>query len=366
MPYSAEISRSSPAAILFLLDQSASMQDPFGGADQRGDAAPSKARVLADVVNRLLQDLILRCAKEDGVRDYFHVGVVGYGDRVRPLIRAAQTEAGPGSTTEAASPAEPRSSTETPPPPETRSATHAGSSVSSGSSTETDTGSTQTASTSETASTPETGSRPGSSTRTGMGSPSGTDFAVTPHLVPISHLAERPLRMEQRVKTVDGVQQTVKFPIWFEPHAKNGTPMCQALDFSAQIVRGWIDLHPRDFPPIVVNVTDGEATDGDPIEFAKHVRSYATDDGETLLFNAHLSSSDEPAVELPDAAGELPREAYALQLFQMSSPLPFSMRAAAEQEGYRVNLDTRGFVFNADPASLVRFLEIGTRPSNLR
>jgi len=53
-------------------------------------------------------------------------------------------------------------------------------------------------------------------------------------------------------------------------------------------------------------------------------------------------------------------------LFQMSSRLPFSMRSAAEQEGYSVTLDTRGFVFNADPVSLVTFLEIGTRPSNLR
>ncbi|MEX0820746.1 MAG: vWA domain-containing protein [Rhodothermales bacterium] len=282
MAYSAEISRSSPTAILFLLDQSASMQDVFGGAEQRGDAAPSKARVLADTVNSLLQNLVLRCAKEDGVRDYFHVGIVGYGERVQPLIRPA------------------------------------------------------------------------------------AESPTAPNFVPISYLAERPLRLEQRVRQVNGEQRKVKFPIWFDPRAKNGTPMCQALDLAAQIVRDWIDLHPHDFPPIVVNVTDGEATDGDPLEFARQLRSFATDDGEALLFNVHLSSSEAPAVELPDAAAELPREDYALQLFQMSSPLPFSMRAAAEQEGYRVNLDTRGFVFNADPASLVRFLEIGTRPSNLR
>jgi hypothetical protein len=34
MPYSAEISRSAPGAFLFLLDQSASMQDTFGGAEE--------------------------------------------------------------------------------------------------------------------------------------------------------------------------------------------------------------------------------------------------------------------------------------------------------------------------------------------
>ena len=131
------------------------------------------------------------------------------------------------------------------------------------------------------------------------------------------------------------------------------------------MVRRWIDVHPQGFPPIVINITDGEATDGDPLRFARQLQSFATDDGETLLFNVHLSSVQEPAIELPDSPDGLPDE-YARLLFQMSSPLPFTMRAAAEQEGYAVNMDTRGFIFNADPVALIRFLEIGTRPSNLR
>lgn len=286
MPYSAEISRTSPAAFIFLLDQSASMQDSFGGAEQKGDAAPSKARVLADVVNRLLQNLVLRCAKEDGVRDYFHIGVIGYGERVQPLIQPAP------------------------------------------------------------------------------------DYGTPNDLIPISHIAERPLRLDERLKQVpDGnggfVERRIKVPVWFDPQAKNGTPMCQALDQAAVMVRRWIDVHPHGFPPIVVNITDGEATDGDPLRYAQALKMYATDDGEVLLFNVHLSESDEPAIELPHTTEGLPDE-FAGVLYAMSSLLPFSMRAAAEQEGYVVNLDTRGFIFNADPGSLVRFLEIGTRPSNLR
>jgi hypothetical protein len=189
-------------------------------------------------------------------------------------------------------------------------------------------------------------------------------------LVPVSYLAERPLRLEERVKRVpDGAgglaEQRVRFPVWFDPEARNGTPMCQAIDFASGIIRRWIDAHPRSFPPIVLNVTDGEATDGDPLRFAQTLRSFSTQDGETLLFNIHLSSSTEPAVELPDTIEGLPDD-NARQLFQMSSELPFSMRAAAELEGYAVNLDTRGFIFNADPVALVRFMEIGTRPANLR
>src|SRR5690606_8346070 len=133
-----------------------------GGAEQQGDAAPSKARVLADTVNRLLQNLILRCAKEDGVRDYFSVGVIGYGERVQPLIRLTdemlEDEGDPGSG-------------------------------------------------------------------------SGAGVAVAPgvaELVPVSALAERPLRVEERLRRVpdgsgDLTEQRAKVPVWFDPEARNGT-----------------------------------------------------------------------------------------------------------------------------------------------
>src|SRR5580704_9054180 len=80
MPYSAEISRSNPSCFLFLIDQSGSMSDPIGGA------AKKKADVVADAINRLLQTLVLRCAKSEGIRDYFYVGVIGYGARVAPAL----------------------------------------------------------------------------------------------------------------------------------------------------------------------------------------------------------------------------------------------------------------------------------------
>jgi hypothetical protein len=50
----------------------------------------------------------------------------------------------------------------------------------------------------------------------------------------------------------------------------------------------------------------------------------------------------------------------------MSSLLPEGMRAYAQQQGMRVSEATRGFVFNADATSIVQFLDIGTRASDLR
>ncbi|EOT8913295.1 TerY-P anti-phage system-associated VWA domain-containing protein, partial [Escherichia coli] len=39
----------------------------------------SKAEFVADALNRTLMNLITRCTKSEGVRDYFEIGVLGYG-----------------------------------------------------------------------------------------------------------------------------------------------------------------------------------------------------------------------------------------------------------------------------------------------
>jgi hypothetical protein len=81
MPYSAEIRRTNPTCFVFLVDQSSSMLEPLGGDEHK-----SKAQGVADAINRLLQNLAIKCAKSEGIRDYFHVGVIGYGGRVAPAF----------------------------------------------------------------------------------------------------------------------------------------------------------------------------------------------------------------------------------------------------------------------------------------
>jgi hypothetical protein len=79
--YTAEISRANPTAFLFLIDQSRSMSHSWGGGDKR-----SKAQEVADAINKLLYTLVIRCSKGDDVRDWFQVGVVGYGAAVGPCL----------------------------------------------------------------------------------------------------------------------------------------------------------------------------------------------------------------------------------------------------------------------------------------
>ena len=153
--------------------------------------------------------------------------------------------------------------------------------------------------------------------------------------------------------------------MWFESSADGGTPMCQALNLARGSLTDWLNQHPSSFPPIVINITDGESNDGDPTSEAEAIRYLSSDDGNVLLFNLHLSSQRTKPVEFPDSVETLPDE-YAKLLFSSSSLLPSYMQDFARQENYSVSERTRGFVFNADIVSVIRFLDIGTRPSNLR
>jgi hypothetical protein len=187
-------------------------------------------------------------------------------------------------------------------------------------------------------------------------------------LVPISAIAANPLRVETRAKKVpDGagglVEQTAKVPVWFEAMAEGKTPMCEALGQARTTVEDFVRNCPACFPPTVINITDGEATDANPEALAAEVRNIASEDGNVLLFNAHISSSNAVPVQFPAAESELPDNNFARMLFRMSSPFPESMLLQARGMELPVAAGARGFVFNADLVSVVEFLNIGTRPN---
>ena len=80
MTYAAEISRQNPGCICFLIDQSGSMADPMVGSQKR------KAEFLADAINKILEDLSIRCQKGEEIRDYFDIAAIGYGAQVSPIF----------------------------------------------------------------------------------------------------------------------------------------------------------------------------------------------------------------------------------------------------------------------------------------
>ena len=185
----------------------------------------------------------------------------------------------------------------------------------------------------------------------------------------ISQAVETAEVVERMVQESDGaggvIEVARRFPVWLQPHAEYGTPMCTALQYASQALETWIGQFPDSFPPIVINVSDGNATDGDPELLALHIMEFQTSDGNALVFNVHLSEIATMPIQFPDSEEGLPDE-LAVRLFRMSSFLPEASRALAASLDLPVSPESRGFVFNADMTSLVQFLDIGTRgPSNV-
>ncbi len=279
MAYEAEISRNNPTAFFFVVDQSFSMSEPLGGSTN------SKSVMLATVVNRILNELVIRCSKGDEVWNYFEVALIGYGNDAY----------GP----------------------------------------------------------------------TKVGSAFGGSLAGR-NIVPISEIADYPIRIDKKTKKMDDgagglVEVPIEFPVWLEPTFSSGTPMNEAMSYSFNLVADWVTQHPKSFPPIVIHVTDGEPTDGDPRPSAEAIRNLSTDDGNVLMFSLHLSQQDAGMTVFASDSKGLPN-ANAQMLHEMSSQLPNKwVGIAAETMGLSVSPAARAFVYNANLEGMVKFLEIGTR-----
>ena len=182
--------------------------------------------------------------------------------------------------------------------------------------------------------------------------------------LPISQVAEVAEMEERQVKEPDGaggiVEVTRKVPVWLRPTASYGTPMCEALSAALKAIRDWISQHPDSYPPMVINITDGDATDGNPEPVAQEIMASGTNDGNTLIYNAHLSEMSAMPVQYLAEDSGLPQDEYAARMFRMSSEFPAPVVEKARSMELPVTQGSRGYVFNADMVALVELLNIGT------
>lgn len=143
--------------------------------------------------------------------------------------------------------------------------------------------------------------------------------------------------------------------------------MCEALRRIRDLASEWV-LRPENaesFPPVVFNITDGEATDCDEEELraaAGQIRSLATSDGNVLLVNIHIATAAERHPLLfPEPAEEHYANRYASLLYDCSSTMPEPFHAAIrELKGPGALPPFRGLCFNASAAELVSALNIGS------
>ena len=75
--YTAQITRNTPTAFIFLIDQSVSMQNY---TTLYGEEMPM-AEAVARIVNHQLNELVLRCIKGSETRDYYDIAIIGYGEK---------------------------------------------------------------------------------------------------------------------------------------------------------------------------------------------------------------------------------------------------------------------------------------------
>ncbi len=276
MPYTLEVFRRNKALLVFLLDQSLSMEETLGV----GNGKKKDELVLA--INNWLQNMIIRATGDDGVKDEMDVAILAYrtDQQANPIIES-----------------------------------------------------------------PLVGVLAGK------------------RLVPINEIAENPLRIDRRMQeyvdedTGELIEYPVDIQIWIdEPRAEGQCPMCHVLRETYELVSRWVYEHPQSFPPVVVNVTDGETDDGNPIPYADALRALGTEDGNVLLFNSILSTNGEDPFLLPHSDELLPDEKSRLA-FRMSSELPDVLFQRAVAGGFDfLKPGARGMAVNADMISIIRFI----------
>ena len=159
----------------------------------------------------------------------------------------------------------------------------------------------------------------------------------------------------------------IPYPAWVEPEAAGQTPMCEALRRVRDIAAAWCadPAHAESFPPMVFNITDGEATDCDDAELravAGQIKSLRTADGNVLLVNIHIAAGDTPrTVFFPSAEEASYPNRYAEVLYDCSSPMPEVFNEAIrEAKGPGVLPPFRGMSFNASAEELITMLNIGS------
>ena len=284
-PYTAHITRNTPSAFVFLLDQSGSMNEIISF---RGDSY-RKSEAVATIVNETLREIQNRCQKTDGIRDYFDIALIGYGNK--------------DNTAELA----------------------------------------------------------------WSGALAGKGF-VKPSELKQFFLSEEEIVTEKMVRG-KSVTDTKMVKTWVQPVASGLTPMNSALLKAADLLENWIVAHKgKDiFPPIVINITDGQATDAkgpELLKTARRIKDLHTSDGNVLLLNIHLSNIDEEPVLFPSSQDLLPNDEHAVLLYDMSSEMP---KIFNPEIARITHVDTgstyTGMAYNADANMLIQMMQIGTNTS---
>lgn len=156
--------------------------------------------------------------------------------------------------------------------------------------------------------------------------------------------------------------------LWVEPYAQGSTPLYKMINRVTTLVEEWCNkAENRDsFPPLVFNISDGEASDADYEMLrsaAKRLKEISTNDGNTLFINVHISSNtDQEAIIFPVLSEIQSSVRYARLLMDMSSIIPeqFNHYVGKCRENY-ASPPYVAMSYNSSISELIAMLNIGTR-----
>lgn len=181
-----------------------------------------------------------------------------------------------------------------------------------------------------------------------------------------------PITEFEQLARIEPAGNHFALPRWVAPAAEGSTPMFEALLEASEMIEEWC-LRPENalsYPPTIFNITDGEASDGDHAditEISDRLRCCSTEDGNALLINIHLASTEgERSVVFPRSVDELGYNYYARLLYECASEMPSRYSSAiASLRGEVAGGRYRGMCFNASAAEVVAMMNIGSISLNV-
>lgn len=206
----------------------------------------------------------------------------------------------------------------------------------------------------------------------GYGAEKESIFLFQEGLFTLTELDKQKTSIEKKIFTKKvrntEITEEKEVSIWIEPVAKGGTPMGSAFDKAFETLQKWINIHPNSFPPVVINISDGQPTDANDekmLEKALKIKNLHTTDGKALLFNCHLGEANAISLIFPENRNELPaNDKYAVLMYDMSSTLPAQFHkkiAQIKNQDISENAQIVAMGFNNQATDLLSLLEVGTK-----
>lgn len=172
---------------------------------------------------------------------------------------------------------------------------------------------------------------------------------------------------EAKLPNGDVVIRKNMMPCWVKPCSQGETPMFETLLHIRNMLLEWCskDENMDSFPPIVFNITDGEATDSgndELLNVCEQIKSIKTSDGNVLLINIHIAASQmNKSIIFPAANESNYINRYEELIYNCASEIPQTMNSAIIEmkNGYGTP-PFRAVSYNASMTELLAILNIGS------